>query len=107
MEVSQMPRLKIIFIPPGTSPDWIRAAWVGLELEYCEIVTNAERFPAGVVTPPVYAVDSVKALQVLKQHNPDAHQWYADNRPNLQETHFAVVAACAELIGEPASLEQV
>jgi hypothetical protein len=75
-----MKKIKIVGIPPGEAPEWVRKEWVGLELPL------AKRTDSPVVTYGVlsgspsneggYAVKAYEAFMILEKKSPRAHQWW-------------------------------
>jgi hypothetical protein len=97
------PRVRIVTIPPGDAPAWVREKWVGLELPLAQSSTEASRSrTAGVLSGPEsflgvlaallrggyqqrsgFKVDVMQALEVLEIRSPDAAQWWRTNAPHL------------------------
>lgn len=62
--------IRIIAVPPGDAPEWVRQAWVGLELPL------APDAPKGKAV-----VYSHEAIAVLAKANPKAAAWWKTNFP--------------------------
>jgi|SRR6476646_10862702 hypothetical protein len=95
-------RIRVIATPTGQAPDWVRRAWVGLELS---VVGNPQpkAYPVfGVLTGPTsylgnlwgllrgkaerlagYPVYAGGAVELLAASNPEAAKWWRDNAPHL------------------------
>ena len=75
-----MLQVKIIDVPPGEAPDWVRNEWVGLSLPLAEnvpSVTHAIGVLGGEVkNPSGYHVETEKAIQILEEKSPEAAQWW-------------------------------
>jgi hypothetical protein len=95
--------IRIIDVPPGEAPEWVRQAWVGLELP----LVRGEDGPrymnshgvlsgrgnwfvrlwrqlTGAADPkPQYAVRVIDAMDVLDDANPEAAAWWHENTPHL------------------------
>jgi hypothetical protein len=96
--------IRIVTIPPGEAPLWVREKWVGLELP----LAGGDRgprmsFTSGVLSGPRnrlialwwallgrlkrqtgYAVDAIEAVRILEATAPDAASWWRQNVPRLQ-----------------------
>lgn len=77
-------KVLIVAIPPGEAPEWVRKAWVGLELPF----ENPEPggYVGGVLTgKPVnrsgFSVPTEQALEILRKSNQDACTWWETNVP--------------------------
>jgi hypothetical protein len=114
-------RIKIVATPVGEAPDWVREAWVGLELP----LTHLEEVSVetcGVLSGPTsrvgwwwaglrgrlylttgYCVNSARAIEILRRSRPDAANWWTTNAPRF--THpdegFIFDAAACEPSPEP------
>jgi hypothetical protein len=97
--------IRVIAIPPGEAPLWVREKWVGLELPLADAKNTAqEAFTSGVLSAgprnrflaiiwgllgrlkvqsgyPVYVKE---ALAILERTAPDAAMWWRENVPRLQ-----------------------
>jgi hypothetical protein len=90
--------VRIVAVPPGEAPDWVRQKWVGLELPVHSRPRPFRGF--GVLTGPRtflrslwailsgqgetifgYAIDAAAALAALQRSSPEAAQWWRDNAP--------------------------
>ncbi|MCX6721848.1 MAG: hypothetical protein NTY04_01510, partial [Candidatus Staskawiczbacteria bacterium] len=72
--------IRIVRMPAGEAPPWVRQAWVGLTLPCC---SEMAFFPSsGVVTDkPVkdrlgVSVPHKEALEILKKRSPKAASWW-------------------------------
>ena len=96
--------IRIVGVPPGEAPQWVREKWVGLELP----LADGDRGPrqtwtSGVLSGPRnrlialwwalrgrltqksgYAVDAVAAVRILERTAPEAAAWWRQNVPRLQ-----------------------
>lgn len=81
-----MAKIKIIKTPAGQAPDWVRDAWVGLEMpirEDGQVVMGRLR---GVLGGPPdkenvggFHVDTGMAVKILEEKNPKAADWWRKN----------------------------
>ena len=95
--------IRIVSVPPGEAPLWVREKWVGLELP----LARRQSMPLTAVTSGVlsgppnrfrallwgvlgrlheqsgYAVYAAVALQVLEPTAPDAASWWRENVPRV------------------------
>ena len=96
-------KVRIIAIPPGEAPLWVREKWVGLELPLAQRSPSALTKPtAGVLSGPRsflaslagyltgryhrergFMVPVVAALKVLEGSSPEAAAWWRSNAPHL------------------------
>ena len=95
--------VRIIAIPPGEAPLWVREQWVGLELPLAQTSTSAlAKLTAGVLSGPRtvlaslggyltgryhrevgFIVPVLAALKVLEVSSPEAADWWRTNAPHL------------------------
>jgi hypothetical protein len=96
-------RIRIIAIPPGEAPQWVREQWVGLELPLAQRSRRARpRRVFGVLSGPRgllarwlailggrasresgYAVPVLDAVAVLESKSPEAAAWWRTNVPEM------------------------
>jgi hypothetical protein len=96
--------IRIVRVPPGEAPLWVREKWVGLALPLADGGRGPrEVFTSGVLTGPRnrliaiwwgllgrlprksgYAVDVREALGILDRTAPDAASWWRKNVPRLR-----------------------
>jgi hypothetical protein len=94
-------RIRIVAVPMGEAPRWVREKWVGLELPL--LVGSAHNVHTfGVLSGPRgffsalwrlvtghstrrrgYAVEVDAAMSVLERAHPDAAAWWRTNAPHL------------------------
>jgi hypothetical protein len=99
-------KVRIIDVPPGEAPRWVRKAWVGLVLPLAPeeagprrarasgVLTGPrgflERFWRMLVDPPPaswqYVIDADVAIDILAEANPEAAEWWEENAPHLLGT---------------------
>jgi hypothetical protein len=97
--------IRIIGVPPGEAPLWVREKWVGLELPLAWGRRVSRKWPtAGVLSGPRnvftiiwwgllgrieresgYAVDVLAAVNILERTAPEAASWWRNNAPHLQK----------------------
>jgi hypothetical protein len=95
-------KIRITGVPVGEAPEWVREAWVGLELAVVHR-SRVVTMPAfGVLSMPRslsgmlwglvrgkttrmsgYLVSAPDAVDLLTGANPQAAQWWRDNTPHL------------------------
>lgn len=117
--------IRIVAIPPGEAPLWVREKWLGLELpiadgkhapqqSYISGVLSGPRYRFFAIVRrllgrleqqtgyPVYVAD---ALGVLQKTAPDAAAWWRVNVPRLQRPNrkFLFRTAFCELAGADAT----
>jgi len=93
--------LRIVSVPPGEAPLWVREKWVGLRLPLA-LDRPLYSLTAGVLSGPKgllaffralltgklalkrgFAVETNAALAVLALNHPDAAAWWRENAPHL------------------------
>lgn len=94
--------IRILTIPAGEAPEYVRAAWVGLELP-CLTIAGIPKDPARTVVSleplarPCYGffVPQDQALAILKRHSYEAAQWWKEHHypQSGQFFHFALSEA--------------
>ncbi len=106
-------RLCITGVPPGSAPEEIRRAWIGIELplrpgqsEPSMHLMIGEVFGLATVIPLVggpaashetvlgYAVDGSTALQCLAEKSPEAAEWWRQNAPHAYAPGYDLVFPC-------------
>jgi len=100
---SETQYIRIVRVPPGEAPFWVREKWIGLELPLADGDRSPrEAYTSGVLSGPRnrltailwgllgrlrretgYAVDVNCALGVLEKVAPDAALWWRENVPRL------------------------
>lgn len=80
-----MEKIRIIAVPPGQAPEWVRQAWVGLEIPLEKhtpsigITLGARGGKPHPENQDGYIVRLQDALDALKKKNLDAAQWWETN----------------------------
>lgn len=111
--------VRILALPPGDAPEWVRESWVGLDLPLSSR-RGASRVAAtvGVLTGPRnalgqlfapllgkttrqrgYAVKVSEAIVILQVAHPDAAEWWRTNTPHLfrRSTSFLFAESVCKL----------
>lgn len=122
----QQPRyIRVVRVPPGEAPLWVREKWVGLELPLARGESGPRHvLTSGVVSGPRnrfaalwrrllgrlpdkagYAVYVIDALAVLEQTAPDAVQWWRTNSPHLvnRKRKFLFQQEACEMVDGPSA----
>lgn len=107
-----MKTIRIIARPPGEAPEYVRDAWIGLELPLSGWLFRGRRLyaTAGVLSGPRtwaqrlralllggvqwrsgYAVKALRAVAILETRNPAAAAWWRTNCPHLLRSTRAFV----------------
>jgi len=92
--------VRIIGVPPGEAPLWVREKWVSLELPLTRYATAKECFTFGVLSQPGsclaqvwgvvrgraervtgYVVEGARAIEVLERSSPQAAAWWREHAP--------------------------
>ena len=112
--------IRIVGVPPGEAPQWVREKWVGLVLP---LATRKHKplmaFTSGVLSGPPsrfaalfwglfgrlhretgYAVDASTALTILDRAAPDAATWWRENVPRSRawKQNFLFHASVCETV---------
>jgi hypothetical protein len=108
--------IRIISVPPGDAPLWVREKWVGLELSI--VGSNSRRvFTVSVnekatvwyhlkaalsgrsKTVTGYQVEAGRAVDILATSNAEAAEWWRKNTPELLGAgrHFVFHAEACQL----------
>jgi hypothetical protein len=112
-------QIRIIGVPPGEAPEWVRRAWVGLALPLAPGETGPRTLPgSGVLSGPRgcvaglahlllfrviwqrgYVTDAARAVWLLAEHAPEAAAWWHEHVPHAVRPgrHFIFAAeVCRE-----------
>ncbi len=84
-------RIRIKKTPPGLAPEWVRAAWVGIEMESTgkedpktltdyDLLIGRREGKENLGGYKVYGEVAFKALQPVNQK---AYDWWMKNRPRI------------------------
>jgi len=95
------PAVRIIAVPPGEAPLWVREKWVGLELPLAR-ASPGRFFGFGALSGPRsfftqlwgilqrradriygYAVEAHPAVEILQASSPEAAAWWRENAAEL------------------------
>jgi hypothetical protein len=96
------PDVRIIAVPPGEAPLWVREKWVGLKLPLLRWPDTRKLIGFGAVSAPrtypaqiwallrgrsqrVYGfvVDAARAVDILDRASPEAAAWWRENAAEL------------------------
>jgi hypothetical protein len=94
--------VRIVAVPPGEAPFWVRQKWVGLELPVVRYSAHRKFLTFGVLSTPRswlaqwaailrgrveviagYAVEAAPAVEILAKASPEAAAWWRENTPHL------------------------
>ena len=94
--------VRIVAVPPGEAPFWVREKWVGLELPVAGHSAGSKFLVFGVLSIPRswlaqwfwilcgradqiggYAIEAAPAVDVLALSSPEAAAWWRQNVPHL------------------------
>lgn len=94
--------IRIIAVPPGEAPLWVREKWVGLDLPVVRYSGRSKFIALGVLSSPRsmlaqwlavlrgraeliggYAVEALPAIDILAKASPEAAAWWRENTPHL------------------------
>ena len=98
-------RIRIKSTPPATNtPDWVREAWVGLEMESLGKENLSDRDllvegRGGRKNIGGYKVVWDEASRVLRKHNEEAYLWWLNSHPDATMFVFHI-DVCEEIPNE-------
>jgi hypothetical protein len=94
--------VRIVAVPPGEAPFWVREKWVGLELPVVRHSGQRKFLAFGVLSMPRswlaqwfavlrgraehiggYAIEAAPAVDILALASPEAAAWWRANAPDL------------------------
>lgn len=94
--------VRIVAVPPGEAPLWVREKWVGLDLPVARCSGKRKFIALGVLSSPRsmlaqwlavfrgraervagYAVEALPAIDILASASPEAAAWWRENTPHL------------------------
>jgi hypothetical protein len=94
--------VRIVAVPPGEAPIWVRQKWVGLDLPVMRYAAHRKLPAFGVPLRPHsrpaqwaaafrgqaeliagYAVEAAPAVGILAKVSPEAAAWWRQNTPHL------------------------
>ena len=94
--------VRIVAVPPGEAPLWVREKWVGLDLPVARYSGRRKFLAMGVLSLPHsvlaqwlavfrgraeliagYAVEALPAVNILGLAHPEAATWWRENTPHL------------------------
>jgi hypothetical protein len=94
--------IRIVAVPPGEAPLWVREKWIGLDLPVARYFGHGRFLTMGVLWLPRsvlaqwlavfrgsaeriagYAVEALPAVDILARAHPEAAAWWRENTPHL------------------------
>jgi hypothetical protein len=89
-------KVRVIDVPPGEAPDWVRQAWIGVELP------TRHKEPRAVPVYEIrsgesagewvgYAVDGRAAVRAVAAVSPEAADWWRANLPAVTTPGYQLV----------------
>ena len=94
--------VRIVAVPPGEAPLWVRQKWVGLDLPVMRYAAHRKLHAFGVRSRPHswpaqwaavvcgqaeliagYAVEAAPAVGIRARVSPEAAAWWRENTPHL------------------------
>jgi hypothetical protein len=113
--------VRIISVPPGEAPLWVREKWVGLELPLTRWASPKKFLGFGVVSGPRtclaqlwaallgraqsvtgFPVEASRAVEILEASSPQAASWWRENASELiqPKRYLLFHAEACEIIPE-------
>jgi hypothetical protein len=90
--------VRIKALPPGEAPEFVRRAWIGLELPLILDQTRPEQMAVQgalshepVAAPPGYAVDGKIAIAALESANAEVAAWWRENAAHVLVPGYQLV----------------
>ncbi len=79
-----MSSIRIVSIPPGQAPEWVRKEWIGVEIPLSE--QKSDGIQMGIhggkaENADGHQVDTDKAIEALQKKSPRAAAWWKENVP--------------------------
>ena len=74
--------IRIINTPPGQAPEWVRKAWVGIELPIDPPIDGGIQVGVKLGKPENiggYHVHSATAFRILEKHDISAWEWWHEH----------------------------
>ncbi|MFA5934578.1 MAG: hypothetical protein WC827_01690 [Candidatus Paceibacterota bacterium] len=96
-----MSSIRIISIPPGQAPEWVRKEWIGVEIPLSEQKSSGIQMGVrGGAAKNVggYQVETSKAIEALQKKSPMAAKWWKDNVPLVSIVHLVFSKEVCELV---------
>ena len=93
-------KFKIIATPPGQAPEWVRQAWIGLELPLSESTDGLQSGVLGGRPENLggYSVSGGVAIDLLLEKNSEAAQWWQENMPGIVYAKLVFKREVCELV---------
>lgn len=96
-------RIKVIKAPPGQAPQWVRDAWVGIELSVAtdEVIGIQTGIYGGAPeNMGGFRIEGKEAFLALRSHNPRAHNWWRHNVPTAFFNVLVFARDACEIVKE-------
>jgi hypothetical protein len=97
--------IRIVRIPPGEAPEWVRKAWIGLILPLKTGIFGPVRTEGiGVVTgksvgeKDVFPVSAILAIDILARDHEEAAYWWQSRGMYVPWFDFQFDASACELL---------
>jgi len=80
-------RIKFVSTPTGQAPEWVRNAWIGVEVETFDtsgpndILRGVKGGKADQSNIGGYKVSTKEAVEAVRKTNPEAAKWWDKNLP--------------------------
>lgn len=97
-------KIRVTKRPKGDNPEWVRDAWIGLELWAigpAEVSQPHSGICGGPPPPAIkcYRVPAAPAMQVLEKERPEAFDWFVRMCPDFRRWNsMAFDEECAEMV---------
>ena len=96
-----MSSVRIISIPPGQAPEWVRKKWVGLVIPLPEQETSGLQMGVRggkAENQGGYQVETREAIRRLEDKSPEASRWWRENLIPEATPRLVFSRAVCELI---------
>jgi len=115
--------VRIVAVPPGEAPLWVREKWVGLELPLTRWNSARTMLGFGAVSGPRtwltqlwafargrsqriygYAINASRAIEILDRSSPEAAAWWRENAAEfIMPTRYLIFhAEACEIVADSA-----
>jgi len=96
-----MRMIRIVSVPPGQAPEWVREQWVGLELPIIEEEQSGMQtgvLGGGAQNIGGFRVDGLVAIKTLEAKSPKAVSWWKENAPAVISNQLVFKKEVCQLI---------
>ncbi len=100
-----MSKIKIVRAPPGQAPDWVRDAWIGVEIPTIKTASRTPGILIGVNggrpdsrSVGGYEVKLGEAIKVLSMKSPEAAEYWENMFPDQPDRVLVFAKDVCEMV---------